>query len=139
MSASQLVFPMFAMVVLAFFVVVRLFLSRTASVRAGKVSADYFKTYQGAEGVTRSAQLSRSFVNQFEVPVLFYAACLAGMVLAVDRQAFLVLAWLYVVVRWIHMFIHTGPNSLIPRILAYFSSWLVLLTMWVVLVLEVTG
>lgn len=139
MSASQLVFPMFAMVVLAFFVVVRLFLSRTVSVRAGEVSADYFKTYQGAEGVARSAQLSRSFVNQFEVPVLFYAACLAAMVLAVDRQAFLVLAWLYVGLRWIHMFIHTGPNALVPRILAYFSSWLVLLTMWVVLVLEVTG
>ena len=52
---------------------------------------------------------------------------------------FLVLAWAYVLLRLIHTSIHTGANKLYPRIAAYFSSWLVLLVMWLVLAMRAAG
>lgn len=41
------------------------------------------------------------------------------------------LAWLYVALRGAHTYIHTGSNELRHRIAAYFSSWAVLLLMWI--------
>jgi hypothetical protein len=49
----------------------------------------------------------------------------------------LALAWLYVVARAIHTWVHTGSNRLNDRILAYFFSWAVLLALWVAVVLGI--
>jgi hypothetical protein len=134
MTASSLVYPMFAMVLLAFSVLVRLFRARKAALADGSVSAGYFKTYQaGAEPAT-SAQLARSFSNQFEAPVLFYAACVTALALQLQSVVILCLAWAYVVLRIVHCYIHTGANKLMPRVYAYFLSWIALLALWVTIV-----
>ena len=41
------------------------------------------------------------------------------------------LAWLYVLVRLVHSYIHLGGNRLGRRINAYFAGWLVLMALWV--------
>ena len=84
-----------------------------------------------------TAQLSRQFANLFESPTLFYAACIAGMVMGENATVLVVLAWAYVALRIAHAIIHTGKNKLQPRIRAYFSSWLVILGMWGTLVASV--
>ena len=94
---------------------------------------------QGSGKTTASAKLARHFANLFEAPVLFYAACIAGITLHMAGALFLALAWVYVVLRMIHTAIHTGANKLYPRITAYFSSWLVLLIMWVLLAMRAAG
>ena len=138
MSVSSLVYPMAAMVVLTFVVVVRLFRSRVAAVRAGQLDATYFRLYPGdviePEGTRK---LSRHFTNLFEAPTLFYAACLAGMIVGLAGPVFLVLAWGYVSARLVHALVHLGGNRLRKRIAAYFASWLFLLAMWVTLVIAV--
>jgi hypothetical protein len=139
MDVNQLVFPMFVMVLLTFSTLARLFFARRKSVAEGKVNAEYFKVYQGSAEPEASAKLARHFTNLFEAPVLFYAACLAGMALHIAGTLFLTLAWAYVLLRVIHTSIHTGANKLYPRIAAYFSSWLVLLVMWVLLALSGAG
>jgi len=98
MEANQLIFPMLAMVVLTFSVVVRLFLARRKAVGEGTVSAGYFKVYQDIPEPEASAKLARHFSTLFEAPVLFYAACIAGIALHVAGTLFLALAWLYVAV-----------------------------------------
>lgn len=139
MDANQLIFPMFVMVLLTFSVVGRLFFARRKSVAEGKVNPEYFKVYQGGGEPEASAKLARHFANLFEAPVLFYAACIAGITLHMAGALFLALAWVYVVLRMIHTAIHTGANKLYPRITAYFSSWLVLLVMWVLLAMRAAG
>jgi len=139
MDSNQLIFPMFAMVLLTFSVVARLFFARRRSVAEGKVNPEYYKVYQGGAEPEASAQLARHFANLFEAPVLFYAACIAGIALHMAGVLFLVLAWAYVLLRFIHTSIHTGGNKLYPRIAAYFSSWLVLLVMWFVLAMRAAG
>lgn len=131
-----LVYPMFAMVILTFVVLVALFVARTRSVRNGTVSGVYFKTYQGETEPTSSVQLSRHFANIFEAPVLFYVACLAAMIGGQASIIFEILAWTYVALRTMHAYIHTRSNKLRPRIAVYFFSWTVLLLMWVYLAIS---
>ena len=135
----ELVYPMAAMVVLTFGVLIALFRARVRAVRAGEVSTGFFKTYQEGGEPRHTAQLSRQVVNLFETPVLFYVACVTAMVTGLASTVMLVLAWLYVGLRIAHAWVHTGSNKLGPRMRTYFASWLVLLGMWGVLVLGVAG
>ena len=126
----ELIYPMAAMVILTFTVLIKMFRSRVAAVKAGKASAGYYKTYQEGSEPRETAQLSRHLVNMFESPTLFYVACIAGMMVGENINILVVLAWVYVILRMVHAYIHTGSNKLTPRIRAYFSSWLVILAMW---------
>jgi hypothetical protein len=130
MRDHSLVYPMFAMVLLAFSVLVRLFRARKAALASGSVTAGYFKTYQVGAEPAASAQLARNFSNQFEAPVLFYAACVTALALQTQSAIILGLAWAYVVLRVVHCYIHTGTNKLMPRVYAYFLSWIALLALW---------
>ena len=137
MSASSLVYPMAAMVLLTMVVLVRLFRSRVAAVRAGQIDAAYFRLYQGTDEPEGIRKFSRHFSNLFEAPTLFYVACLAAMIAGVAGPVLLVLAWGYVAARAVHAAVHLGGNRLRKRILAYFLSWLFLAAMWATLVVAV--
>lgn len=134
MKSHALVYPMFAMVLLTFSTLARLFVTRVRFVREGAVDAAYFKTYQEGSEPEASAQLSRNFANLFEAPTLFYVACLAALAVGQSSTALTLLAWAYVLARAVHAWIHTGRNELSHRIAAYFASWAVLLAMWAWLV-----
>jgi hypothetical protein len=113
-----MIYPMFAMVLLTFAVLVKVFRSRVRAVREGKVSAAYFRIYQGEAEPESTAKPARHFANLFEAPVLFYVVCLAAMIT--------------------HAWVHLGGNRLRKRIRAYFFSWLVLLSMWIYLVVGIS-
>jgi len=138
MNSAFLVYPMFAMLLLTFSVLVRLFRARTKLVDSGEIKPDFFKVYQGSPEPEASAKLARHFTNLFEVPVLFYVGCLAAMATQVTSTAILVLAWLYVLARIIHTWIHTGSNNVWPRVYAYGASWIILLSMWGVLAFNIS-
>ena len=139
MHYHSLIFPMAAMVLLTFSVLVRLFRARQAALRDGAVKAGYFKTYQVGAEPAASAQLARSFSNQFEAPVLFYAACVTALALQIQTSVILGLAWAYVALRAVHCYIHTGTNKLMPRVYAYFLSWIALLGLWGTIVVRATA
>ena len=131
-----LIYPMFAMVLLTFIVLIRLFRTRTQSVASGAVKASFYKTFQGDAEPEAAQKLTRHFSNLFEAPTLYYAACLAGLTMHITDLAFLIMAWAYVAARLIHAYIHLGKNKIYPRIYAYFSSWIILLIMWTYLALR---
>lgn len=133
-----MLYPMFAMVLLTFAVLVKVFRSRVRAVREGKVSAAYFRIYQGEVEPESTAKPARHFANLFEAPVLFYVVCLAGMITHFTGIAMQVLAWAYVAARVMHAWVHLGGNRLRKRIRAYFFSWLVLLSMWIYLVVGIS-
>ena len=128
---------MFAMVLLSFATLVLLFRARTQSVREGAISAGFFKTYQNQVEPEENLQLSRHFVNLFESPVLFYAACLAALATQNASTTFQLVAWAYVLTRVVHAAVHIGSNNLRYRIAAYFASWILLLALWTMLCIEV--
>ena len=140
MNQFVLVYPMAAMVILTLIVMIRMVLLRIAAVRRGEIDAYFYKTYQGESGETRTvAQHNRHFVNLFENPVLFSAACITAMVTALVTPAMVWLAWAYVLTRIVHTFIHLGSNKIYPRMTVYGASWVVLLAMWGTLVAGVAS
>ena len=129
-----LVFPMLAMVVLTTVVLVIMFVARVKAVKAGKVPMDYFRTYSLAVDIPAAAlQAQNHFKNLFEIPVLFYAGCLTAMVVPVSGSAVLVFAWVFVIARILHAFVHLGSNRIKLRMRCYAISWLALLGLWILI------
>jgi hypothetical protein len=130
MNVTNLIYPMAAMVLLTAAVLVQMYRARIAAVRSGQIEIEYFRLHQGAREPEGSAKFARHFVNLFEVPTLFYVACLAAMAAQVATPAMIGLAWAYVLVRVAHAYIHLGANRLRIRRNVFAIGWLVLLVMW---------
>ncbi len=131
MTNNLIILPMFAMVVLTLIVLIFLFRSRVTSVKQGDISPAFYKVYQGGPEPEYSAKLSRHLINLFEAPTLFYIVCLVGLVMGTATTAFQVLAWLYVMIRAAHAFIHIGANKIQNRIRIFMTGWVVLVSLWV--------
>lgn len=131
MSEPGLIYPMLAMVILTFIVLVTLFRARVRMVREGLAPASYFRTFQGAQEPDYAVKPARHFNNLFEAPVLFYAGCLAALLAGVQGWPVLALAWGYVAMRYAHAYIHLGSNRVRHRLRVYFAGWLMLLALWI--------
>ena len=130
MYELRFIYPMLAMVLLTFIVLVVVFRRRVWMVREGHAPVSYFRTFQGSREPDYAVQASRHFSNLFEAPVLFYAGCLAAMVVGLRGWGVLALAWGYVATRIIHAVVHLGGNRVRHRMRVYFIGWLMLLALW---------
>jgi hypothetical protein len=138
MAGHQLLFPMLALVLLTFGVAVVLFRARKRSVREGHTPVSYFRTFSGSPELPEFlAKPTRHFANLFETPILFYAGCLAAMVVGVTDAVTVSLACGFVAARLVHAWIHLGNNRIRHRLPAYFASWILLLALWIYVSLAV--
>lgn len=132
-SSILLVYPMCAMVLLTSLVLGVMFRRRVKAVRTGQVQMAHFKTFSVGEAPDEVLKASRHFTNLFEVPVLFYVACVVGMILPVKGPFFLILAWLFVGARLFHAAIHLGRNKILHRMSAFAASVFIMVAMWIVI------
>lgn len=141
MLNSYIILPMFAMYLLSLYTLQRMFRTRVRLAKEGKVDTKYYNTYQVVENgqpePTESRVLGRHFSNLYEAPVLFYTVCLAALATENANTAFQILAWLYVLSRLAHSYVHLGANRLMPRIYAYMGSWAILTGLWLVLLIAI--
>lgn len=140
MQHRELVLPMFAMVLLTVVVFVANLAVRIRAVQAGAVKPNYFKIFDGKGLVPpeRLVQLKNHIDNLFQVPVLFYAVCLAVIATQVVPPHTLELAWAFVAARVAHSLIHTTYNKVVHRLAAFLLSNVILMVMWIRLVLALT-
>ena len=73
---------------------------------------------------------NRSYMNLLELPILFYFACILSYLLEAVEIEVLVLAWGYVLLRFIHCAIHLSYNNVYHRLIAFGLSNIVLAGMW---------
>jgi len=137
MSVHVLVFPMLTMVLLTFGVAILLFRARVRSVREGHTPVSYFRVFHGSPEPEFLAKRTRHYLNLFETPVLFYAGCLAAMVVGVTGTVVVALAWGYVAARLVHAWIHLGANRVRYRLNAFLAGWVCLLSLWIYVCAEV--
>lgn len=133
----DVIYPMFALVVLTALIGGMTAFIRISSAYSGKVNPKYFRVMANYEIPESVAKFGRNFDNLFEVPTLFYAACLAHLALDLDSSLFLMLAWVFVCLRLIHSLIHLTYNHPLHRFFAFFLSFLCVVTMWIQLVMLV--
>ena len=112
-------------------VVARLYQTRIAEFRARKINPQLLKTSHTAAGVLEDVAAADNFRNLFEVPVLFFAVCLALAITELATPIQLFLAWMFVGLRAAHSVIHITNNRVLHRFTAYSLSTLCVFAMWV--------
>lgn len=125
---------MLALVLLTFTVALINFIWRVRAVRTRQVSIKYFRVFDGVDAPEYIKAGARHYSNLFELPVLFYTACITAMVLQQQQSIILlILAWVFVAFRVIHAFIHMTYNNVVHRMLSFWGGALTVFVMWIVL------
>jgi hypothetical protein len=132
-------YPMFAMVLLTLIVAGILLFSRIKAAKSGSVDPRVFKLNQSKEIPDRLIQITNNYSNLFEVPILFYIACLFCIIWQYQNYLMLGLAWLFVVSRVVHSWIHLTHNKIIPRLFAFLTSVICVMAMWLVLFIHIVS
>ena len=134
---KYLLLAMFAQVMLTFTVMVVMGRRRFSAARNKTISMQDFATMQLEKAGDDVHIAGRNFINQFEIPVLFFVACVTGVQLNAAGYVFVALAWGFVISRIIHSIIHLGSNSVKPRYYSFLLGCFLVLSMWVSLVMRV--
>lgn len=129
MSATAAIFwPMVAHAALVFGLYGLLGLRRVAMVKQGKARVEQFR--ENRDEPTESLVVRNNLANQFELPVLFHVCCLALYFVEADNLPMIALAWIFVVSRYAHSFVHVTKNRLSRRQPAFMVGFITLGLMW---------
>ncbi|WP_175416754.1 MULTISPECIES: MAPEG family protein [Agrobacterium] len=105
--------PMIAHVFLVFCLYALLVIRRNKFTFKDRESA--IKLRDRGEEARESHLVNRNIANQFELPVLFHIACLLLYITDADNIVTVVLAWLFVLSRYAHSYVHVTSNHLRQR------------------------
>lgn len=137
MEDKLILYPIFPLLALTVFVMLRTFLMRIAAVKSGEISHKYYRLYnEGTEPAAQQAN-SRHLTNLMEVPPLFYITCIMIYVTGTNSLALLISAWLFVLSRFAHSYVHLGKNQLKYRYKVFFASAMILTVMWVISLVKI--
>ena len=134
-----ILYPAFAMFLLVALVLARMAQLRFAAVGKQAMNPEYYRTYQAGEEPDELRVFTRNFINLFEVPVLFYVGVVLVYITGQVNTWLIVLAWLYVALRYLHTYIHLTSNDVMLRFKVYASSGLVLFVLWASLFLQLVS
>lgn len=123
-----LIFAMLAQGILALALLWHLGTHRIPMVLRGKVRIEDIALDKDA-WPERARQASNAVDNQFQLPVLFYVACLVAITFGATLLE-VVLGALFVVSRYVHAAIHITSNHVVSRFQAYAFGFAVLCVFW---------
>jgi len=130
MTVQMVLLPVFVQVALTFAL-----LFWMASVRRGSVSRGETKIRDIALGQPnwpdQPTQISNSYNSQFQIPLLFYVVVILAWITRQADAVFVVLEWLFVLLRIGHAYVHTTSNYVPTRFKIFAAGIFVLLIMWV--------
>jgi hypothetical protein len=136
MSVQAILAPLFVLVALTFVLLVWMGDVRYAAVRGGEVRVRDIALGQSG-WPSRVQQISNCFANQFQLPMLFYVLTILALLLHQADRLFVLMAWVFVVLRVLHAAIHVTSNHVGRRFQAFAAGMVVLLLMWVVFAVRI--
>lgn len=133
LNPNLILYPSLVMFLLVAIVLSWMGWNRIGSILAGRMNMRFYRTFDEGEEPERLRVITRNFLNLFEMPLLFHVVVILAYVTEHVTFWLVGLAWAYVVLRYVHSWIHLGTNDVPIRLAAYAASGLVLLTTWVTL------
>jgi hypothetical protein len=127
-SSIHIFWPVIAQVFLTLLMFILLGARKASAVKAGKVNRQE-AALDNRVWPANVVQVSNNIANQFEVPVLFYVLCIILNSINAAGTTAVVLAWLFVVSRYAHAFVHVGSNYVPVRMKIFMFGCVVLLVM----------
>ncbi|RST85301.1 hypothetical protein EJC49_16370 [Aquibium carbonis] len=135
MSGAAIFWPMIAHVALVFGVYGLMAVRRKQAVDAGNARLSQFR--ENRDEPVESLFVRNNLANQFELPVLFHVCCLALQASGGVGAIVLVLAWFFVVSRYVHAAIHVTTNRIRHRQPTFIAGFLALAAMWAALAVHI--
>jgi hypothetical protein len=136
MSVQMILLPLFVEVILTFVLLFWMAPLRIGDMNSGAVQPDSVALRE-PNWPKRTTQVANAFANQFELPVLFYVLTILEYVTHLAGIVFVVLAWVFVIFRILHVYVHVTSNNVRVRGPLYGVGALALAIMWVIYIVEV--
>lgn len=108
----------------------RLYLDRIGEMREKRIPPQSLSTSAEAHERLTRTNAADNLRNLFEMPVLFDVLCLGLAVTGLATPLFTNGAWLYVLLRAVHSFIHCTYNRVTHRFTVYAASSVLLFLLW---------
>lgn len=137
MNPIAIFWPVVAQVLLVFLVYFLLSKRRFAAVRSGTFKAGEFRERKSEPA--ESTTTYNNLVNQFELPVLLYVVCISLFVTNGVSYVTVLLAWIFVISRYAHAFVHVTINRLRYRRPLFVVGFFALGLLWVWFALHLLG
>lgn len=136
MTVQAILLPVFAQVALIFVLALWMLRERAGALRRGDVRVGDIVLGQPA-WPARATQVSNSFHNQLQLPLLFFVLVILAMMTKKADLLLVLMSWLFVATRILHVAVHTGSNRMSPRFATYAAGFVLLLAMWVIFALRI--
>lgn len=137
MNQTAIFWPMIGHVLLVVIIYFVLAIRRRGAVESGEAQRHQFKGRY--EEPARSMTVANNLLNQFEAPVLFHIVCLCLYVTAGVNVFTVTLAWLFILFRYVHAYVHLTSNKIRWRNMSFRVGLLILLILWIVFALHIAG
>ena len=136
MTIQAVLLPLFVQVALTFAIGFWMAGKRVIAIRSRAVRHRDIALRE-ANWPPRLMQLQNAFLNQFELPVLFYVLTILVLFTKTADLLFVVLAWIFVVLRLAHAYVHVTSNYVPRRGPLFIAGAIVLCVMWVIFALRI--
>jgi hypothetical protein len=136
MSTQAILLPLFVEVILTFVLWVGMATLRTRDFSTGAVRPEQIALRE-PNWPTRTLQFAYAFANQFEIPVLFYVLTILAYVTHLAGLIFVILAWIFVIFRILHAYVHVTSNIVRLRGTLYGIAVVALAVNWAIYIFEV--
>lgn len=130
MNQNIIFYPLLAMVLLTFLVGIKVLLSRIKAVKQDGMNPHYFSLNRGSKQPEYLIKISQHYENLFELPMLFYTVTIIIYSTHSVDHLYIVLATLFVIIRYLHAYIHITYNHLSHRRNIFLIGTIILATMW---------
>ena len=136
MTIKMVLLPLFAQVLLTFALLVWMAKERTGSIARGETKIR--DTALGQPGwPEQPTKISNCFNSQFQLPLLFYVLVILAWITKQADFVFVVMAWIFVLLRVEHARIHTTSNHVPTRFKLFAAGMVVLLVMWIIFAVRI--
>lgn len=135
MNQIAIFWPMLGQVLLIYIIYALLGRRRFGPLLAGSTKPREFSNR--GEEPAGSVTVSNNLLNQFELPVLFFVLCPTLYVTNGVNYLSLILAWLFVALRFCHAGVHLTSNRLGLRSGLFAAGYVVLGIGWIVFALHI--
>ena len=136
MTIQMVLLPVFVQVALTFALLFWMAWVRTGSIRRGETKIRDIALGQSA-WPDRPQQISNCYDSQFQIPMLFYVLVILAWITRQADLIFVVMAWIFVLTRLAHAYIHTTSNHVPTRFRVFGLGLLVLLLMWIIFAVRI--
>jgi hypothetical protein len=136
MTIQAVLLPLFVQVTLTFVLLFWMAYLRTSATTSGAVEIRDIALREPA-WPPRATQVANAFHNQLEIPVLFYVLTILAWITRHADLVFVVMAWIFVVLRVVQAYIHVTDNDVRRRGAVFIVGVIVLALMWAIFMVRI--